>query len=294
MKITYFFKLAVKQNVGKPKDILQSIRAIPLHLGANDQNAEVMHRLCPKGQQSWCRYNRAIANGIAPNSHPNFLSATSVELVQDIFKRFRYDSECFVEQIADARTSNHNEALHNILFSMVRKTEVCSSDVMRLGAALAVARYNAGMKSILSILDILEVKSHPSLQSLCNQMDKVRVDQSYHFESQQKRRFADRMMRHKSSSRKERKHGRTYTPGKFSASNVDDPLDQPTTSASLPLPTSSAALPLPTSSAALPLPTTSSAEEEYCLVCGKTEEDDDIIEDLNIIVDSSFRVLGLL
>ena len=49
-------------------------------------------------------------------------------------------------------TSNHNEAIHNVLFQMVRKTYSAGMDTMKLGAALEVIRYNdwyAGVREYL-------------------------------------------------------------------------------------------------------------------------------------------------
>ena len=141
-RITSFYQLAVKQHLGNPGAILEAITAIPLHLGADGENASVNHRFCAQGVDSWCRYQRAIAEGNIPPRHPNFLSVGAVELVTRVFSKYTYDKEYFINQIASGQTSNHNEAVNNILFSMVRKTEAIGIEVMRLGSALAVIRYN--------------------------------------------------------------------------------------------------------------------------------------------------------
>ena len=138
--------------------------------------------------------------------------------------------------------------------------------------ALAVIRYNSGMKGILSILEMLEVKIEPQFADLCNQMDKERVEGSYKYEGKQKLRFVDRLMRYKKSARKEQKHGRTYNPGKYSASNIEaETVDLPF------------ALPSAENPSDQP---TSSTQKEFCKVCGLNEDDDEIIEDLHIVVDS--------
>ena len=97
-----------------------------------------------KGVEAWCRYQRAIARGEEPPCHPNFLSLQAVELVTRVFTKYNYDKEYFINQIALGQTSNHKEAVHNILFSMVRKTDSICMGVMRLVSALAVIRYNEG------------------------------------------------------------------------------------------------------------------------------------------------------
>ena len=94
------------------------------------------------GSESWCRYQRAHSSGEILPRHPNYLSVDAVELITRVFSKYNYDKEYFINQIAGGQTSNHNEAVHNIIFTMVRKTEAIGLVVMRLGCALAVIRYN--------------------------------------------------------------------------------------------------------------------------------------------------------
>lgn len=90
-RITSFYQLAVKQNIGDCDAIYKSIEAIPLHLAANIENAEHNHSKCPIGNTSWYRYNRAIAEGVEPPSHPNYLSQECVELVSRVFDKYNYN-----------------------------------------------------------------------------------------------------------------------------------------------------------------------------------------------------------
>ena len=84
------------------------------------------HRFCPHSSDSWCRYQAAIFSGEAPPSHPSYLSNEAVQLVQDLFAVFGNDKADFVERIQDGRDSNHNEAIHSILWGMVPKNETAS------------------------------------------------------------------------------------------------------------------------------------------------------------------------
>ena len=54
-------------------------------------------------------------------------------------------------------TSNHNEAIHSVLFQMVRKTEAVRKDTMKLGVALAVIRYNDGFAGVKRAFEMLGV-----------------------------------------------------------------------------------------------------------------------------------------
>ena len=55
-QIASYYRLAVQRNKGDIDAIIKAVRAIPYHLGANDNNAEEYHRFCPCEQRSWCQY----------------------------------------------------------------------------------------------------------------------------------------------------------------------------------------------------------------------------------------------
>ena len=76
----------------------------------------------------------AIFNNRIPPHHPNYLSQIVVDLIFSTFDDFKYNKEEFIDEISGGMTSNHNEAIHSILFQMVRKTEAVGMDTMKLGA----------------------------------------------------------------------------------------------------------------------------------------------------------------
>ena len=122
-QIASYFKLAVKRNAGDIRGIIRAINAIPMHLSATNDNAREMHELCPKDPDSWCRYQYAIIHRLPIPLHPNYLSEDAVRVIQQVFKDFGYNSPVFVAKVQEGRTSNHNEALHKVLWCMVHKSE---------------------------------------------------------------------------------------------------------------------------------------------------------------------------
>ena len=134
-----YYRLAVQRNKNDIPSIIRAINAIPLHLVANDENGAINHRYCPHRQDSWCHYQVAIFNNCTPPHHPIYLSQTAVEIFST-FDDSKYNKEEFIDNISGGMTSNYNEAIHSILFQMVRKTEAVGMDTMKLGATLVVIR----------------------------------------------------------------------------------------------------------------------------------------------------------
>ena len=60
-QIASYYRMVVKRNPGNIDAIIESVNAIPLHLGATDVNAAENHRNYPKHSASWCRYQKAIS-----------------------------------------------------------------------------------------------------------------------------------------------------------------------------------------------------------------------------------------
>ena len=66
--------------------------------------------------------------------------------MKELFDQYNNDKDCLAGEIANGQTSNHEEALHYILFNIIPKTNAISYTTMRLGSALTVLRYNGGCK----------------------------------------------------------------------------------------------------------------------------------------------------
>ena len=156
-QIASYYCLAVQRNTSDVPSIIRAINVIPLHLGANDDNAAINHRYCPYRQDSWCQYQGGIFNKHTPPHHPNYLSETAVELIFNTFDEFRYNKEEFIDKVSGGMTSNYNESIHHILFEMVEKTDAVGMDIMRLEAALAVIPYNDGIAVVKGVFEILGV-----------------------------------------------------------------------------------------------------------------------------------------
>ena len=58
-QVASYYRLAVQRNKGDTDVIIKAVKAIPYHLGANDNNASEYHRFCPFEEDSWCQYQSA-------------------------------------------------------------------------------------------------------------------------------------------------------------------------------------------------------------------------------------------
>ena len=259
-QIASYYRLAVQRHPGDVPAIINAINAIPLHLSATDENAGLNHRLCPYSAESWCRYQAAKYTNLPLPSHPNHLGKEATNLIQELFTDFGYNSPEFVEKISGGRTSNHNKSIHSLLFTMVHKTDAIGIDVMKIGSALAVIRYNEGFKGIKRLLKKLGIDISPRLEQTLRSFDSVRAKHNTRILMAQKQRFHKKQQRGKTQSKQISKHGPGYSSGKFTVakSTIDSEYSSEEEVAT---------------KTALSVPTpTSSKPDECCHICRGTDD----------------------
>ena len=135
-----------------------------------------MHEFCTKGEFSWCHYQKAIALGQMPPKHPSYLSEECRNRVLDILAP--YMSDDFLEKVKGGKTSNLNENLHKLIWELVSKTCSVEIELMNLGAALAVIRFNDGWRGYLRIFEELGIEPKNTLFNTLVEIDKRRIAES--------------------------------------------------------------------------------------------------------------------
>ena len=260
-QIASYYRLAVQRNAGDLPSIQAAIKAIPLHLSATNENAEMNHRFCPYSSDSWCRYQHAIFNSDNLPSHPNYLGADATSLIQDLFQEFGYDSEDFVRKISQGLSSNHNEAIHSLLFTMVHKTDAIGKDVMDLGSALAVIRYNEGFAGIKRLCQKLSIDVNPRLIKAFESLDVTRARHRLNTVRDQRKRYLKKQRRGRKTSKQLAKGSAPYSSGEYTGAKAK--FDSESSSDEGMGPGSPLAIPAATSS------TDSSLEP--CSICFGTE-----------------------
>ena len=208
--------MAVQQHSGDVPAILKAITAIPLHLSANDDNAEENHLHCPFTTDSWCRYQSAKFNGQPISTHPNFLGDDATSLIFELFADFGYDTAEFVNKVSTGLSSNHNESLHNVLFTMAPKTDAIGMEVMRLASALAVIRYNEGFAGIERLFGKLDIEITDRMRHNFELLDTSRAGQKQKIVAEQQKRYRKKQGRGRAHVKQKSKHGPGYSSGKYS------------------------------------------------------------------------------
>lgn len=99
----------------------KAIFATLSHCKSTDEHPQ--HNICPKEKDSWCFYNRAIANGEKPEPHPDRIKTPITEHVAakitPLYQRLA--SDALFERCVSGKTQNANESLHGVIWSKCPK-----------------------------------------------------------------------------------------------------------------------------------------------------------------------------
>ncbi|XP_077500045.1 uncharacterized protein LOC144110831 [Amblyomma americanum] len=153
-KLTMYYGWALKTHQGDIEKMHNAVLATYHHVTSTD--AETNHGLCPQGQESWCKYNQALAKNEPPPKHRYNLPKYVADALQPVFVRL--SDRKLLERCQRGKMQNSNESLHSVIWSLVPKTKQASLFAVQSAVAEPVTRVNAGKeyatKAILQQLSV--------------------------------------------------------------------------------------------------------------------------------------------
>ncbi|KAH7981696.1 hypothetical protein HPB52_000721 [Rhipicephalus sanguineus] len=141
-KLTNYYGWALKAHQGNIDEMENAVLATYYHVTSTDTKPQ--HSRCPKGEESWCAHNKAVARQQAPPKHRYNLPEYIAEALLPVYTRL--SDRKLLERCQRGKTQNSNESLHSVIWSLVPKTKHASLFTVETAVAEAVARFNAGKK----------------------------------------------------------------------------------------------------------------------------------------------------
>ncbi len=133
------------------------------------------HQYCPSGQQSWCRFNRALAMSEPPPLHSPTIHPDIAPHLYNVFERL--SSDTLMERCVLGATQNQNESFNITIWQRCPKTEFCSATTVEIAVNLAVI-FNAGRVPFAALHEGLEVTVSPLTMQYLSSKDHRRVSAS--------------------------------------------------------------------------------------------------------------------
>lgn len=124
------------QDVGQMK---KAIWAIYYHKMSTDEKP--IHSLCPKGEDSWCGYNRALITK-ENYTHKHSLPMSVLEKIRPIFEDL--SNETLLRRCCLGKTQNPNESFNGLIWKRIPKTVFVGIVTLNIGVYDAELSFNKG------------------------------------------------------------------------------------------------------------------------------------------------------
>lgn len=135
-----------------------------------------MHGQCPAGPDSWCKFQKALCDGINITERNPGLPESVMKIVKPVY--LSLCDQTLLSKCLHGMTQNSNESFNNVLWSIIPKETFVCLQTLLLGAHIAVVLFNSGYYGLLPIFDELGINVKTEMIDNFIKMDKTRINDS--------------------------------------------------------------------------------------------------------------------
>lgn len=171
-KIQLFYGLAIRRNTASEKEMQKAVWATYYHILSSNENPT--HQLCPPGNDSWCKYRKAIALDVTYDHSKHFhLSEVIMLELKPIFKQL--SDPTLLKKCLKGKSQNPNESLNNLIWSRLPKKTFVGLSTLNFGVSEAVLSFNNGYVSKAKVLEHMGLQAGKNLVKAMETLDRKRV-----------------------------------------------------------------------------------------------------------------------
>ena len=150
-KLSSYYGKAIRDNVGgRVKTMEDSVWASFHHISSTNDNPK--HHLCPKGEKSWCFYQRAVALQLPDSAKDHtakklFLAKIpldKLELIENVYRDL--GNPDLLKRCLKGATQNPKESLHSKVWNKCPKTRYHGLYRVTFLVRLTAIEHNFGYK----------------------------------------------------------------------------------------------------------------------------------------------------
>lgn len=212
-KLQNYNGIAIRSNSGDLPGMKSAIHASLFHCVSSERRN--LHKHCPDGPDSWCRFKQDKANNTNLYKPRPGLPDNIIALIKPIYARLSTDD--LLKKCLDGKTQNQNESLNGMIWNKLPKSVFVGADVLEFGVYDAVAHFNIGSKAAINICNELGLVSGQFFEEGVKKADEKRVKKADHRNKAEikKRRKVLRGRKKKKEDKTKEKEGTIYEAGAF-------------------------------------------------------------------------------
>jgi len=172
LQIQKYYGLAIRRNHTSVESMKQAIWAEFFHIVSSNENPN--HGLCPKDDDTWCKYHIAVKNKEVYDHNKHFhLPSDVMNFIKPIFKDLSDPS--LLEKCVKGKTQNPNESLNNVIWSFIPKVIFVRLNTLRFGVYMAISNFNDGNITTCRIFEKCGLKAGKYLVRAMERLDRRRI-----------------------------------------------------------------------------------------------------------------------
>ncbi|GBM13704.1 hypothetical protein AVEN_148219-1 [Araneus ventricosus] len=213
LKLTNFYRKAIKDNVPDVQKMKTAIFASLLHTSSVDKAPKL--NKCPTGLTSWCFYQKALANNEKPKSHSSMKTKLSEQVLGKILLMYqRLANNELLARCVYGKTQNANESIHSVICNNCPKETFVSKTRLELAVISVIGEFNFGC---LNNLSAEQNELNSESVHIAQRRDKRRISQSElrGTEKWKRKRISKKLSKSNNNTKIIEKEGETYGSGKF-------------------------------------------------------------------------------
>lgn len=169
-ELTIYYGLAIRRNHDSVEKMRNEIYATLDHKLSTDDRPR--HERCPRGETSWCSWQKAQATG-EDFVHKPPLSEQVYKAILPIYGELSSDD--LLTRCLGGFTQNSNESLNATVWSMAPKSFSSGKHVLDTAVYIAAGIYNNGLSSVMKIMEQLGLTIGPNCYNFCVEADARRI-----------------------------------------------------------------------------------------------------------------------
>ncbi|XP_066599643.1 uncharacterized protein [Prorops nasuta] len=172
-KLTTYYGLAIRENINSLEDMRKAVMATLDHYCSTDIN--LRHENCPSGAESWCDWRKAEAtNSLESFKHPARLIDENVEEhIRPIYEELSNDE--LLTRFLGGHTQNSNKSFNSTVWLISPKQMNSGHKIIEIAAYIAAGMFNDGYSSILSTMQLLDLKIGQLCKMFADNVDAQRI-----------------------------------------------------------------------------------------------------------------------
>ena len=172
-KLQVYYGLAIRRHKHDLEGMKKEVWAGLCHSASSDENPQ--HQNCPKGPNTWCKYNLALLEK-KPYKHPCPLPSAIADELQPIYERLTTDD--IMQGCLGGYTQNSCEALNHLIWARCPKSKHSGRDHIDAAVAGAVIAFNDGNSGVANVLKHLGINPGNNMVSAIFKRDCKRKRES--------------------------------------------------------------------------------------------------------------------